>query len=358
MHKNFCTDSKKLFEILNSKFTLENPPFRGGQSLKQVRQFNYRGTTRIMRAKGRDITELFGYSPDDHSSTARDARNLQKCPFSSSSCTKTNHDKSIIYGVCSVSEGSTTNPGRDVIICPKRLYHNDLKIIQNIAIRTWGERFEFISGGSMEDLRNKIKTSSNPNVVVAFGHNSGKEISINAGAQMSMDWILQTYNNGMPKEFIGIEVQSIDITGNYRNNHKFYMNSTQDIRGDSLIAPNSEHGLNWANVHKRLIPQLIRKGNIYKNDIRCKGFYFILPEVVYERFENILGYIKEQEGSNRNNITIATVSLESSPSEGTPRKIKFNRFITYSIESIKEAFGSWQSSGANSLLNEILMSVP
>ncbi|MBO8589981.1 restriction endonuclease, partial [Staphylococcus aureus] len=54
--------------------------------------------------------------------------------------------------------------------------------------------------------------------------------------------------------------------------------------------PTSQHGLNWANVHKRLIPQIIRKGVVYsRSNYVKKGLYFILPEIVYNKFEDVIG---------------------------------------------------------------------
>lgn len=310
-----------------------------------------------MRANGKDLAELFGYSPDDGSIEAQSARREKICIFTGSQCTKTNHDRSIIYGVCSVTEGSKPNPSRDVVICPKRLYGNDFQIIRNIAIKTWGADYEFIAGGNLQELKQKKELTNNRLTAIAFGQNSGKEISISVGAQMSMDWVVQTYCDEVPEEFIGIEVQSIDITGNYREAHSHYMENDGKVQNHLLSPPRSQHGLNWANVHKRLIPQLIRKGNIYKDCKRCRGFFFIIPEVVYERFQDVLGTLEEMEGISPRGITIVTVSLSCNAKEGTSREIKTEQKGTYTIDSIKEAFSSMKGSGAHEVLNETLLTI-
>jgi hypothetical protein len=60
---------------------------------------------------------------------------------------------------------------------------------------------------------------------------------------------------GKLKLIIPCEVQSADTTGNYRANWDAYSKELDSI-------PDSEHGMNWANIWKRLIPQLILKGSI------------------------------------------------------------------------------------------------
>ena len=96
-----------------------------------------------------------------------------------------------------------------------------------------------------------------------------------------MDWVLAKVKSGKLKEYVGIEVQSIDITGNYRDCWHSYNNLTPGTK----IISSSCHGMNWANVHKRLIPQIIRKGLVYsRSSMVKKGVYFIVPDIVYRKF--------------------------------------------------------------------------
>lgn len=64
-----------------------------------------------------DIVEIFGYAPNDTSTVCRSLWTLGACPFVETPCSKSNHDKTIVYGTCSV----TTRFG-DCVICPNRLY--------------------------------------------------------------------------------------------------------------------------------------------------------------------------------------------------------------------------------------------
>jgi hypothetical protein len=86
------------------------------------------------RARGRDLAEIFGYAPDDMSSTAASKWRSSYCPFIQSNCTKTNHDRTIIYGSCSVRDTAfATQPTVEVIICPKRLYANDYQTLREVS---------------------------------------------------------------------------------------------------------------------------------------------------------------------------------------------------------------------------------
>ena len=123
-------------------------------------------------------------------------------------------------------------------------------------------------------------------------------------------------------EYVGIEIQSIDITGNYRDAWHGYKNlPNSNIPIDKI--PSSSHGLNWANVHKRLIPQLIRKGVIYsRSDLVRKGLYFVLPEIVYNKFEDVIGSdIPTVNNASRETLTVLTYSLGSNVPPGRHREL-------------------------------------
>ena len=92
-------------------------------------------------------------------------------------------------------------------------------------------------------------------------------------------------------DYAGLEIQTMDITGNYRENWRSYKELPK-YNNSNIVE--SEHGINWANVHKRLIPQLIRKGSVFKKSSVCKkGLHFVLPEVVYQKFEDVIGSMKQ-----------------------------------------------------------------
>lgn len=238
-------------------------------------------------------------------------------------CTKTNHDKSVVYGTCSV-----TTPYGDCIICPNRLYANTLQVIKNVAEDAFGKNISFLTYDEYVKNREKHEIC-----IIALGMYSGKEVKV--GRSLSMDWVLAKLRNGNLEEYTGIEVQSIDITGNYRDNWYAYKNIDK-----AKSIPSSEHGLNWANVHKRLIPQIIRKSLVYSRSEYVKsGLYFILPDVVYRKFEEIIGIdIPLVKAKSHNVITVHTYSLGNHVKEGQQRQLIKERTLRFTMDEFSKRF--------------------
>ncbi|MDR3283517.1 MAG: hypothetical protein LBS92_07945 [Candidatus Methanoplasma sp.] len=289
------------------------------------------------------IVEIFGYSPTDKSRECRALWNLGACPFIKRPCHKTNHDKSVVYGACSV-----TTPYGDCVICPNRLYADGYKVLKEISRDAFGDLIEMLAYGRYIDRRNVPGAC-----VVALGMYSGKEVK--AGRSLSMDWVLAKVEKGKLVEYVGVEVQSIDITGNYRDNWYAY----RDI-GRVKKIPESEHGLNWANVHKRLIPQLIRKGKVYSGSKFVKsGLYFVVPDIVYRKFEEIIGTdIPTTDEMSPNVMTVHTYSLSEPVTEGRIRGLTLERRIRFSLEEFSDRFISGpnlpQSSELDNAIQKLL----
>jgi hypothetical protein len=289
----------------------------------------------ITRPK-KDLIEVFGYAPDDMTAECRSLWNLSACPFINKQCTKANHDGSIIYGTCSV-----TSSYGDCIICPNRLYENNYSSLRTVAAEVFGGDLTFLTYGEYIPLRNTSES-----YIVALGQNSGKEVKI--GSSLSMDWVLAKIENGVLMEYVGVEVQSIDITGNYRDAWHSYKN----LSPSTSAIPSSNHGMNWANVHKRLIPQMIRKGTMYSRSSLVKsGLYFIVPDIVYRKFEEIIGEdIPLLENSGKDILTIHTYELSPVKKHGEQRLILMKRNIRFSLDEFSQRF----ISGPNLPSGEIL----
>ena len=270
----------------------------------------------------RNLVELFGHSPEDISSKTRKLWNLGACPFTFQPCIKHNHDQTIVYGTCSV-----TSPFGDVVICPNRLYANNYESIKKVAKDAFGEIQYFFYDEFIKS------NSDNIECAVALGANSGKEVKI--GRSLSMDWVLARIKNNKLIEYVGIEVQSIDITGNYRDAWHAYKNYSSN----SNSIPSSEHGLNWANVHKRLIPQIIRKGVVYSKSKYCKkGLYFVLPDIVYRKFEDVVGNdLQNISTPNSETLTVFTYKLTEKKVNGI-RNLALDRTIRFSLDEFANRF--------------------
>ena len=286
----------------------------------------------------RSLVEIFGYAPKDVTPKARKYWELKACPFIGRACTKYDHTNTICYGTCSV-----TNAGQEVMICPNRLYANNYEPIRHVSEDVFG-KLPFMLFD--EYIR---KSSSALECVVALGQNSGKEVKL---SKMSMDWVLAHIRNGTLVEYVGIEVQSIDITGNYRDAWYAARNKQSDI-------PASGHGLNWANVHKRLMPQIIRKGLVYSRSAMVKkGLFFIVPEPVYQRFEEIIGAdIPQVRDAGKGIVSVFTYDLGKVVPHGRVRGLVRNRVLRFSLEEFSARFISGPNLPAGNELDDKIRAI-
>ncbi|MND80702.1 Restriction endonuclease NotI [compost metagenome] len=292
-----------------------------------------------MRAHGRDIIEIFGYAPDDYSDESAKWWTTEECPFVGGLCTKRSHEN-IVYGVCSLSAGVSNG---EVIVCPKRLYAENYKVLREVVKHAWPHSSVrlFFCNDNLSHRLNEIDRYA-----VAYGQGETSELSTNLGDnRLSMDWVIQSYvrqgNRFIPDTFVGVEIQSIDITGNYKDCWATYKkNRLKSNRDRCEAVPSSMHGLNWANVHKRLIPQIIRKGNVYRLMERCIGFYFILPSAVYNKFDALLVNLDNVSNSANDVLTVMTYSLGAKVEHGMIRSLVSDSVKNYRLQDFIQAFSS------------------
>lgn len=223
------------------------------------------------------IWEVFGYRANDHSKTAIDAAKNELCPFINERCEKTFND-GVVSGVCSLKP-MTTGP---VICCPIRLYGDGYKILQDVTEHAFGSNFKLVPG--REALSYAIEHTE-PCVAV-FGKRWGGELRLpqkGGKGGYFVDWVLAKLDSsGELEEFVAVEVQTIDTTGTYRNGYESLIQDRASVKTTA--------GLNWENVSKRILPQLIYKGQVLQRESLCrKGLFFVCPEPVYERIMSRLG---------------------------------------------------------------------
>lgn len=225
------------------------------------------------------ISEFFGYKAEDASTIALNTANSQICPFLGSPCTKVLSRDHLISGVCSVRQKTEGSPS--VICCPIRIYAEDYKMLHLISRQAFGRDFGLYAGrAAVEHAR------AEGGSIAVFGHGWGGELRLPQRAGTGsyfVDWVLARLDeNGELAEFTAIEVQTIDTTGNYREAR------TALLENRSVISDTV--GLNWENVSKRIIPQLIYKGQVLQREDLCRtGLFFVCPKAVYDRVLNRLG---------------------------------------------------------------------
>jgi len=221
-----------------------------------------------------NIIEFFGYEPQDRSAAAATARSQRHCPFLKQQCVKTLNDGEI-SGACTLKSRN----GGPVICCPIRLYANDYQILHDIARLAFGPVIPLLPATAI--------TGSSGKCVAVFGKGWGKELRLpNRGRSGSyfVDWVLAHLGaNGELIDFVAVEVQSIDTTGNYRGEREAYLKNRQ-------FPGMSTAGFNWENVNKRILPQLIYKGHVLRQEPLCqKGLFFVCPTPVYHKIAERLG---------------------------------------------------------------------
>jgi len=224
------------------------------------------------------IFEFFGYRAEDCSREALASAVSQQCPFLGEICEKTLSD-GLISGACSIKPMKSS----PVICCPIRLYADGYSILQTIADEAFGGGQHLVSGpeGRIAALRDRKP------VVAVFGQRWGGELRLpQKGGQGNyfVDWILaRLAADGTLEEFIAVEVQTMDTTGNYRNGREAL------LEGDRRLVKTSV-GINWENVAKRIIPQLVYKGQVLQRESLCrKGIFFVCPQPVFNRIITRLG---------------------------------------------------------------------
>lgn len=169
------------------------------------------------------IVEIFGFPPDNDSAEAKECRSRYWCPFLDSRCVKGGHEVPVPLGTCSV----LSSHGH-VVTCPKRFYGDRHALIHDVAATL-------------------LETESNVVLVPEIGTTPSS----------TFDWVAVQHDGaGNVRDYHGIEVQTIDITGSVRPYFEAYM------QGRDTTRVRHNYGINWANVFKRGMPQFLAKAAI------------------------------------------------------------------------------------------------
>ncbi len=269
------------------------------------------------------IVELFGFDPGDMSAVAMKTRRERTCPFVAKQCQKTLSDGEI-SGVCTLKPMT----GGPVICCPVRLYADNYRILRDVA------DVAFDPGIPLFPTDSPVARTGEH--VAVFGKGWGKELRLpNRGRSGSyfVDWILAHIgSDGHLRGFVAIEVQSIDTTGNYRQERETY------LRNDPF-AGTSTAGFNWENVNKRILPQIIYKGHVLRQEPLCqKGLFFVCPAPVYRKIEERLGGGLRPYAYQPGALTIMWYDVGDAVAAGRQRGlVKLGQFTT-TIDQVALAF--------------------
>lgn len=231
------------------------------------------------------IYEWYGYRGDDKSDIAATAAEGRYCSFVHDGCTKSGKT-----GVCSILPRASQE---HVPVCPKRFYGDGHAFLRSIAHDAFGDLELDLAEDGLPDLvpatqAKRAAAASRINQIGVFGQKpwSG-EISlppaVPGGGAPKVDFTLVVVSpEGELVRLAPVEVQAIDTT----SDTKASMAGLKD--GRRIVS--SGVGLNWENVNKRILPQLIIKGLMLQAERLCTaGLYFVTAEPVYQRIMMRLG---------------------------------------------------------------------
>ena len=290
---------------------------------------------------GASIYEFFGYRATDRSDTATEYAVAHRCPFlpfSDDLCEKTLSDGALA-GACSIKP-VTTAP---VICCPIRLYADDYRVLHEIARRAFGPDTVLLHG---PQARGVALHDRRP-VVAVFGQRWGGELRLpkkSGRGSYFVDWILALVSaTGELQEFVAVEVQTMDTTGNYR------IGRLALLGGRRELVPTGA-GINWENVSKRIIPQLVYKGQVLQREKLCRrGLYFVCPRPVLERVLDRLGGTLPTFPDERASITFLAYDYapDAELTDGAILPLAVVETLPTSVEKLKESFNNVTLEEAN-----------
>lgn len=280
------------------------------------------------------IVEFFGRTPLDPA--ARSDIASVRCPFVSGACIKPNH------GACSLEMAI----GGPIIACPNRLYAENYKILTEIADRVFGVQTRLVRASEVDDL---VKTDALiGNEVAVFGRYWGQELPLprprnNAGDKSGsyfMDWILARLDKaGQLLEFTAVEVQTIDTTGSYKAQaDAYFAGHSYQEGGRSKPGFSGKAGMNWENVNKRILPQLIYKGQVLRREQKCtKGLFFVCPRQVLEKVKDRLSHNMQQYVIANSTITFRSYELSPAQAGQEFRPLQFVEEFTTTVDEVARA---------------------
>lgn len=254
-------------------------------------------------------SEIIGEILGEPSESQRNPVNLDYlCPFVNSQCTKRSQRFAGPYPICSVFHGKNENK-KLMCVCPKRFFQADFK--QKIIDICWtGEQPK--NPVIVHEV--KMESFGNVDFVIADVDEERKHV----------------------RQFISVELQAVDITGSVEPAFQAIINSEVTMEKDFA------YGINWENVRKRYITQLINKG-FFHHHWQSK----IVAVIQLELYNNLRSKIKFDEldpKSDTSNIVFMLYDFD---------KIKNNESYYYQI-AYKKAIGT----SHNSLMTAALYKIP
>ena len=197
------------------------------------------------------ITEFFGLYCADPAANLKEALHNQICPFTNRICTKMRKsDPSIKIGTCSVKYQDN-----DVIICPNRLLEHNQIFMDCLHLLT------------MHEPGNELYLV--PEVKIPGGN---------------VDYFLVSAKNKKVKDFIGIELQTMDTTGTVWPERQRFLHERGIAVDKNDINNPRPFGMNWKMTLKTILIQMHHKSETFEN--LNKHLVLIIQAPLFEHMIN------------------------------------------------------------------------
>lgn len=206
--------------------------------------------------------------------------------------------------------------------------------LEDVAVNAFGPGCVLVPG----DKAISASVPPGSTKVAVFGKGWGKELRLpsrshSGSGSYFVDWVLAKLSEtNRLVEFVAVEVQSIDTTGNYRDERLAYLEEKEPELASTA-------GLNWENVNKRILPQLIYKGHVLRRERLCKkGLYFITPTPVYNKIRERLGGALYEYVQQSGAVTFMWYDIGPLPAGGDKRALVHCGSYTTTVDQIANAF--------------------
>jgi hypothetical protein len=202
--------------------------------------------------KTQKTVELFAESTLNKSVKWDKVIEKQNCPYIAKKCIKVRKsESSISIGTCTVAYGKENT---NVIICPHRLIENNQIFLDCIHLL------------SLHEPGNELHILS--------------EIAIPGG---SVDYVLVSAKNGKVKDFVGVELQTLDTTGSIWGYRQSFLESKGLKQAD--YDKTAAFGMNWKMTAKTILVQMHHKISTF--EILNKHLVLVLQDC-------LMNYMKKE----------------------------------------------------------------
>ena len=180
------------------------------------------------------VVELFGHFTEEQESDWQKIVDEQQCPFLSRRCYKIRKsDPNTSIGTCTVLYGTPAEP---IIICPTRLIDRRQIFLDCLHLLTNHE-----PGNELHIV---------------------PEVSIPGG---SVDYFIVSTKANKVRDFVGVELQSLDTTGTVWPERQRLLRTLNVPRKDAAETITSTFGMNWKMTAKTILVQMHHKVQTFEH---------------------------------------------------------------------------------------------